>query len=130
MFEFDPRSRKSIYEQVMDNLKDAIVMGQLPEGTKLPSVRELSKSISVNPNTVQKAYRELEQQGYIYTKTGLGTFVCPRSEIRAEGPELERAEEEMAEAFKTFLRLGLGFEESEKKALEIFEIIRKESDEK
>jgi GntR family transcriptional regulator len=84
----------------------------------------------VNPNTVQKAYRELEQQGYIYTKTGLGTFVCPRSEIRAEGPELERAEEEMAEAFKTFLRLGLGFEESEKKALEIFEIIRKESDEK
>ena len=130
MFEIDPRSRKSIYEQVMDNLKDAIMMGKLPEGAKLPSVRELSKSISVNPNTVQKAYRELEQRGYIYTKTGLGTFVCPRSEIRAEGPELQAAEEEMAEAFKTFLRMGMGFEESKEKALEIFEIIRKESDEK
>ena len=65
MFELDLRSRKSIYEQITDNLKELIMTGKMPFGTKLPSVRELSKQISVNPNTVQKAYRELERQGYI-----------------------------------------------------------------
>lgn len=64
MLQLDLKSRKSIYEQVMDQLKEQIMTGQMATGDKLPSVRELSKSITVNPNTVQKAYRELERQGY------------------------------------------------------------------
>ena len=57
MLQLDLKSRKSIYEQVMDQLKEQIMTGQMATGEKLPSVRELSKSITVNPNTVQKAYR-------------------------------------------------------------------------
>ena len=72
MFQVDMKSRKSIYEQVVDNIKELIVTGILSAESKLPSVRELSKTLTVNPNTVQKAYRELEHQGYIYTVTGLG----------------------------------------------------------
>ena len=74
MFQLDLKSRKSIYEQVVDNLKELIITGVISPEDKLPSVRDLSNSLTVNPNTIQKAYRSLESQGYIYTVTGLGTF--------------------------------------------------------
>ena len=70
MLQLDLKSRKSIYEQVMDQLKEQIMTGQMATGEKLPSVRELSKSITVNPNTVQKAYRLLEDEGIISTVPG------------------------------------------------------------
>ena len=75
MFQIDTKSRKSIYEQVVDNFKEQIIRGILSPGERIPSVRELSKILLINPNTVQKAYKELERQGYIYTSSGLGTFV-------------------------------------------------------
>ena len=95
MLQLDLKSRKSIYEQVMDQLKEQIMTGQMATGEKLPSVRELSKSITVNPNTVQKAYRELERQGYVYTTSGVGTFVADRSEIHADLPALQKAQENL-----------------------------------
>jgi GntR family transcriptional regulator len=100
MFELDLRSRKSIYEQIMDNLKELIMSEKLPFGTKLPSVRYLSKQISVNPNTVQKAYRELERQGYIYTQSGMGTFVADKKGIKADNAALTKAEQSLEDAFK------------------------------
>ena len=84
MFQLDLKSRKSIYEQVVDNLKDLIISGVLKAEEKLPSVRELSRMLTVNPNTVQKAYRELERQGYVYTSPGLGTFVADRADITVD----------------------------------------------
>ena len=126
MFELDLRSRKSIYEQITDNLKELIMTGKLPFGTKLPSVRELSKQISVNPNTVQKAYRELERQGYIYTQSGLGTFVADRSGITADTAAVTKAEKNLEDAFKQFLYLGFDFDAAKDSALEIIERIRKE----
>ena len=84
MFQLDLKSRKSIYEQVVDNLKDLIISGVLKAEEKLPSVRELSRILTVNPNTVQKAYRELERQGYVYTSPGLGTFVADRADITVD----------------------------------------------
>jgi GntR family transcriptional regulator len=75
MFTLDLRSRKAIYEQVTDNMRDLMLAGVLTAGEKLPSVRELAESLTVNPNTVQKAYRELETRGYVYSTPGLGTFV-------------------------------------------------------
>lgn len=98
MLQLDLKSRKSIYEQVMDQLKEQIMTGQMATGEKLPSVRELSKSITVNPNTVQKAYRELERQGYVYTTSGVGTFVADRSEIHADLPALQKAQENLDDA--------------------------------
>ena len=75
MFQIDLKSRKAIYEQVMDNYKRLIVTGVLKQDDKVPSVRDMAKTLTVNPNTVQKAYRELENQGYFYTVLGQGSFI-------------------------------------------------------
>lgn len=81
MFELDIRSRKPIYEQLVDKLKERIIRQELKPDEKLPSVRTLSKDLSINPNTIQKAFRELEQLGYIYTIQGKGNFVTPQATI-------------------------------------------------
>jgi len=75
LFQIDLKSRKAIYEQVIDNFKRLIVTGVLKQDDKVPSVRDMAKSLTVNPNTVQKAYRELENRGYIYTVLGQGSFI-------------------------------------------------------
>ena len=75
MFQIDLKSRKAIYAQVMDNFKRLIVTGALKQDEKVPSVRDMAKTLTVNPNTVQKAYRELENQKYFYTVLGQGSFI-------------------------------------------------------
>ncbi|MDR1704559.1 MAG: GntR family transcriptional regulator [Clostridiales bacterium] len=79
MFQIDLKSRKAIYEQVVDNFKRLITTGALREHDKVPSIRDLARSLDVNPNTVQKAYRELETQGYFYTVLGQGNFIASPS---------------------------------------------------
>ena len=128
MFQLDLKSRKSIYEQVMDQLKEQIMTGQMATGEKLPSVRELSKSITVNPNTVQKAYRELERQGYVYTTSGVGTFVADRSEIHADLPALQKAQENLDDAFRQLLFLGIGYEKAKNLTMQIIERRRPDHD--
>ena len=86
MFQIDLKSRKAIYEQVVDNFKRLIVTGIMKKDDKVPSVRDMSKSLTINPNTVQKAYRELENQGYIYTVLGQGSFIA---EPPSQGDEKE-----------------------------------------
>jgi len=75
LFQIDLKSRKAIYEQVVDNFKRLIVTGIVKQDEKVPSVRDMAKNLTINPNTVQKAYRELENQGYIYTVLGQGSFI-------------------------------------------------------
>jgi len=75
MFQLDVRSRKPIYEQLVDKIKELIINQILKPDEQLPSVRVLSSQLTVNPNTIQRAYRELEQQGYIYSIKGKGNFV-------------------------------------------------------
>lgn len=128
MFQLDLKSRKSIYEQVMDNLKELIMTGTLAAGDKLPSVRELSKQITVNPNTVQKAYRELERQGYIYTTSGVGTFVADHTQITADPRDLAAARQALDEAFRQLLYLGLTHEEAKEIAMTIIEERRADYD--
>jgi GntR family transcriptional regulator len=77
MFTINLRSGQSIYEQLVNNIKEMILTGALKEDEKLPSVRELSNLLTVNPNTIQKSYRILEERGYIYTIRGRGNFVMP-----------------------------------------------------
>lgn len=93
MFELDIRSRKPIYEQLTDKIKEMILYGILRPDEQLPSVRTLSAQLTVNPNTIQKAYRELEREGYTYSRPGKGSFVSPaqqgslaikRAELRGE----------------------------------------------
>lgn len=84
------RSTLPIYEQIIQQMKEAILKGMLQGGEKLPSVRELSASLLVNPNTVSKAYQELERQGVIETLRGKGTFVSKRTSPRMEQERLEQ----------------------------------------
>ncbi|WP_375104875.1 GntR family transcriptional regulator [Paenibacillus sp. RS8] len=89
MFELDVRSRKPIYEQLTDKVKEMILHGILQTDEQLPSVRTLSQQLTVNPNTIQKAYRELEREGYIYSLQGKGSFVAP---MKKEQNEAKKAE--------------------------------------
>lgn len=77
MIEIDVRSRVPIYEQIINSVKHLSLNGVLRADEKLPSVRELSQQMTINPNTVQKAYQELERQGIIYVKRGQGSFINP-----------------------------------------------------
>ncbi len=80
----DFRDRKLIYEQLVDNVKELIVRGDLKRDDPLPSVRSLAKELGINPNTIQKAYTELENQGVIATLVGRGSFVMLDRESMAE----------------------------------------------
>lgn len=71
----DPSSSRSVYLQVIDQIKRDIAMGRLVEGDRLPTVRELALRLAVNPNTMAKAYKLLEQEGVIVTRAGAGAFV-------------------------------------------------------
>jgi GntR family transcriptional regulator len=71
----DLKSRVPIYEQLVDKVKQLIIQGVIKPDEKLPSVRSLAQELTINPNTIQKAYRELEREGYIYSLPGKGSFV-------------------------------------------------------
>ncbi len=75
MIQLNYRDAKPIYEQIKDGLRKLVVSNALSAGEKLPSVREMASQLAINPNTIQRAYRELENEGYIYTVVGKGTFV-------------------------------------------------------
>lgn len=78
MISIDFRDSRPIYEQVKDALRRLIVSGALPPDEKLPSVRELASRLVINPNTIQRAYRELEHEGYIVSVPGKGSFARSR----------------------------------------------------
>lgn len=82
MFELDMRSRKPIYEQLVDKIKELIMNEVVKPDEQLPSVRTLATELTINPNTIQKAYRELETQGFIYSIKGKGSFVNPNNQIK------------------------------------------------
>ena len=75
MILIDYKSRKLIYEQIIDSIKSLIVSGVLERDDQLPSVRQLAQELAINPNTIQKAYGELEREGVIYSLKGRGSFV-------------------------------------------------------
>ena len=70
------RDARPIYQQVKEGFCRLILSGALPPGYRLPSVRELASNLAINPNTIQRAYRELEQEGYTVSVPGKGSFVC------------------------------------------------------
>ncbi len=81
MIHLNYRDSKPIYEQIKDGLRRLVVTGAVKKDEKLPSVRELATSLSINPNTIQKAYRELEQEGYIYTIAGRGSYAAEPADV-------------------------------------------------
>ncbi|MBQ9940551.1 MAG: GntR family transcriptional regulator [Clostridia bacterium] len=80
MIRIDFRDRRPIYEQLITNIKELIMHGVFAEDEQLPSVRALASELGINPNTIQKAYSELERQGITYTVYGKGCFVSHSSD--------------------------------------------------
>lgn len=76
MIHLDYRDSRPIYEQVKDGLRRLMVTGVLASGDKLPSVRAMASQLSINPNTIQRAYAELEAEGHVVSVTGKGSFVA------------------------------------------------------
>ena len=110
MFELDVRSRKPIYEQLMDQLKELIITEVLKENERLPSVRTLAKELTINPNTIQKAFRQLEMEGFIYTLHGKGSFVSPANEVR-DTMKQEQIKSELAKIVKEALFMGMDIQD-------------------
>lgn len=75
-FNIDNTSSRPVYQQLMDQVKRDIALGRLIKDEKLPTVRELARQLAINPNTIAKAYRQLEQEGIIVTRPGSGAFVA------------------------------------------------------
>ena len=86
MVHLDYRDARPIYTQIADGFRDQILSGILQSGERLPSVRELASELTINPNTIQRAYRELENAGWIATVPGKGCFVCgvPKNDATAD----------------------------------------------
>lgn len=82
MILIDYKDRRPIYEQVVEKLSELMVRGIMEQNSQLPSVRSLATELSINPNTIQRAYAELERQGYIYSVKGRGSFVAENHHIR------------------------------------------------
>ena len=76
MLHLDYRDARPIYTQICDGIRDQILSGILRQGDKLPSVRDLATQLTINPNTIQRSYRELEMQGWVASVAGKGCFVC------------------------------------------------------
>lgn len=82
MIWIDYKDATPIYEQIVNRFKNLIVSGVLTPNDKMPSVRNLAMELSINPNTIQKAYMILEQQGFIYTVKGRGNFVAESGDLK------------------------------------------------
>ena len=109
MVHLDYRDARPIYSQIADNFRSQILTGILQKGDKLPSVRELASELAINPNTIQRAYRELEMSGFIASVAGKGSCVCgPVTSARAEQLPLWEAFDDAAAAL---LALGVSKEE-------------------
>lgn len=84
MILIDYQDRRPLYEQIVEKFKMLIMRGVLEADTQMPSVRSLAAELSINPNTIQRAYAELERQGFIYPVKGRGNFVSPDLKVKEE----------------------------------------------
>ena len=109
MIILDYKDRRPICEQVAEKLEELMLLGILGENEPLPSVRSLAMELSINPNTIQRAYAELQRQGYIYTVKGKGSFVAENSVMKEKRKKdlLIQVSEVIDEA----IRLGISGEE-------------------
>lgn len=95
MLKIDPRSSTPIYEQIELGIKELILKGALKANDKLPSVREMSTILTTNPNTISKAYGELEREGIIETLRGRGTFVTDNFKGKVDEKKMEHIQSEL-----------------------------------
>ena len=106
MINIDYKDRKPIYEQLVDNIKTLVIQGILKRDDQLPSVRQLANDLAINPNTIQKAYTELERQGITYSLKGRGCFIASNIEVLRDDRR-EQLFYELAQTAEGLLDLGV-----------------------
>lgn len=99
------RDPRPIYEQLKERLRQMILKGAYAGNEKLPSVRELAAELSVNPNTIQRAYRDLEAEGYVYTIAGKGSFAAELTQV--DDSRVRELKERFSAAAAELLQLGI-----------------------
>lgn len=109
MVQLDYRDSRPIYTQIIDGIREQITAGILRSGDKLPSVRELASALAINPNTIQRAYRALEMEGWIVTVPGKGCFVCSNEKYQEQ--EKNRLLTQFDEVCAALSALGISPEE-------------------
>lgn len=113
MIQINYRDSRPFYEQIKDNVRKLITTGILQPDEKLPSVRDLAAQLAINPNTIQRAYRELELEGYAYKISGRGTFVAAVELV--ESPRKKELLKEFDEIVSELLYLSATKEELQKR---------------
>ncbi len=104
MFSLNYGDRRPLYQQITERFKELVLTGAMKEGDKIPSVRELAATLAINPNTIQRAYRELENQGYILSVPAKGSFVAP---VKAANlPRLEELRRKLRELLRELRYTG------------------------
>ena len=102
-----PAADGALYQQIVDRLKREISEGRLPPGAALPSFRQLAEDLLVSLITVKRAYEELEREGIIFRRQGLGTFVAEHGHDRSRETKLEAAKNLLREGFREAAEAGL-----------------------
>ena len=122
MISIDYQSKLPLYEQIAQRFQTLILKGVLPPGGQMPSVRTLAVELSINPNTIQKAYSLLEQQGYIYPVKGRGNFVADSTAL------VKQKKESLLEEMKRLVTGGkeLGIRQTE--FIRVIELVYREED--
>ena len=120
MIILDYQDRRPIFEQVTEKFRTLIYQGVLPPGERIPSVRQMAMELSVNPNTIQRAYMTLEQEGLIYPVKGKGNFVADISSIQ------RKSREDFLKEFRQIISKGRKLGLAEK---ELIELVQKEFEE-
>ena len=117
MIQLNYRDPRPIYEQVKDGIRKLAYAGVFGPDEKLPSVRELAMKLAINPNTISRAYKELEQEGFIYTVTGKGTFI--NQEFDLNDSRKEELWKQFDKAVKELLELSVSVDEIQERAMQM-----------
>jgi len=119
MLQLDLSDHRPLYEQIKEKLKALIISGVFKENEKIPSVRELAASLAINPNTIQKAYKDLESEGYIYSQKAKGSFVSPRQNAASEA-DIKALDKSLISTVTEMRFLGVSYETIIEKITEIY----------
>ena len=126
MFVIDVRSHKAIYEQIVDQVKEQVLKGILIAGDQLPSVRQLAGMLTINANTVSKAYQELERQKVIETIRGKGTFICVLQVKKVDEEKMEALYQSLKNICIELHYMGLQEEEIIQQVDKVFQELKGE----
>jgi GntR family transcriptional regulator len=102
-----PLNPDPMYKQVTDQIKDAIAGGVLEQEDKLPSIREMARELGISEITIKRAYADLEHEGYIFTRAGLGSFVGDVSRGKMKSEKLEEIRQKLTEILKSGEKFGI-----------------------